>query len=197
VNARQPATLEQFIDQIDEAAAEHDVVSLQLILDAAGHSSFGPLLLLAGLVMVAPVVGDIPGVPTLMGSVVLLVAGQLLFHRDHIWLPQVLLRRSVSADKARKAVSWMRAPARFLDRHSRPRLRWFTHGPGLTLVAIACIGIAVLTVPMEVVPFSANAAGLALVIFGLSLIARDGLLTLTALLVTAGTFAVVLYNLLS
>ena len=28
------------------------------VLDTVGHRSFGPILLLAGLVMVAPVVGD-------------------------------------------------------------------------------------------------------------------------------------------
>ena len=32
--------------------------------------------------------------------------------------------------------------------HSRPRLRWFSHGTGMALVAIACIAIAVLTVPI-------------------------------------------------
>lgn len=37
------------------------------VLDIIGHRSFGPLLLFAGIVMLAPVVGDIPGVPVLMG----------------------------------------------------------------------------------------------------------------------------------
>ena len=40
---------------------------------------------------------------------------------------------------------------------------------------------------MEVVPFSANGAGIVLTIFGLSLIARDGLLALIAFVLTGIT----------
>ena len=49
---------------------------------------------------------------------------------------------------------------------------------------------------MEVIPFSANAAGAALTAFGLSLIARDGLLALIAFTFTAITIGLVAYNLL-
>jgi hypothetical protein len=49
---------------------------------------------------------------------------------------------------------------------------------------------------MEVVPFSANGAGIVLSAFGLALISRDGLLALTGLLVAAGTVAIVLFHLL-
>jgi hypothetical protein len=57
-------------------------------MDAVGRRSFGPLLLLAGIVLAAPGVGDIPGVPTVMGLFILLVSGQMLFDRDHFWMPQ-------------------------------------------------------------------------------------------------------------
>lgn len=43
-------------------------------MDEVGRKSFGPLLLLAGLNMTAPVIGDIPGVPVILGVFVLLVA---------------------------------------------------------------------------------------------------------------------------
>jgi hypothetical protein len=40
---------------------------------------------------------------------------------------------------------------------------------------------------MEVVPFSANLAGIILIAFGLALIAGDGLLALIGMVVTVGT----------
>jgi len=52
-------------------------------------------LLVAGLVMLAPIIGDIPGVPVMMGVLVVLMAGQLLFRREHLCLPRCLLKRSV------------------------------------------------------------------------------------------------------
>lgn len=193
--------LEQLLDRISEADsnatdADEDRVSLDDILDAVGHRSFGPLLLVAGLVTLAPLIGDIPGVPTIMAVFVLLTAGQLLFQREHFWLPDWLLKRSVAHDKLCKAVDWLRRPARFLDRWLRPRLTKLVQGAGLYVIAVTCIAIALAMPAMEVVPFSANGAGAALTAFGLALIMRDGVLALLALAVTAGTFGVVLYNLL-
>jgi hypothetical protein len=44
---------------------------------------------------------------------------------------------------------------------------------------------------LELIPFSANLAGVALAAFGISLIARDGLFALISLIVTAGTLLLV------
>ena len=187
--------LEQLLDLIEVAAHERERISLDAILDAVGRRSFGPLLLVAGLATLAPIIGDIPGVPTLMAVLVLLTAGQLLFRREHIWLPHWLLNRSVAHDKLCKALDWLRPPARFLDRWLRPRLTVLTRGVGLSVIAVACLLVALAMPAMEMVPFSANGAGAALTAFGLALISRDGLLALFALTVMAGTFGVVAYHL--
>ena len=75
----EPTSVGELLDRIDEAANREEQVSVDSILDQVGHRSFGPMLLFAGLVMLAPVIGDIPSVPTLMGTLVVLTAGQLLF----------------------------------------------------------------------------------------------------------------------
>lgn len=188
--------LEQLLDRVGEAAQGDGRVSLGEMLDLVGRRSFGPILLMAGLITVMPIVGDIPGVPTIMGALVLLISGQLLFRREHLWFPQWLLERSVSRDKLRTALGWMRRPAQFVDRFLRPRLTVFTHHTAAYVIAIACTGIAVVMPVMEVIPFSANLAGAALTAFGLSLIAHDGLLALLAFGFTIGTFGLVVYNLL-
>ena len=188
--------LEQLLDRICEAPDEHDRVTLGAILDTAGRRSFGPLLLVAGLVTLAPIVGDIPGVPTIMAVLVFLTAVQLLFRREYFWLPGWLLDRSVSRDKLRKTVNWLRRPARFIDQFIRPRLTTFMQRIGAYVVAIACIVISIAMPPMEVIPFSANIAGAALTAFGLSLIAQDGLVALIAVAFTALMFGILAYNLL-
>jgi hypothetical protein len=189
-------TLEQLLKRIGEAVKDQKRVSLGLILEVVGQRSFGPILLVAGLVMLAPIIGDIPGVPVMMGVLVVLTAGQLLFRREHLWLPRWMLKRSVAQDKLDKALGWMRPPARFVDRLLRQRLTMFTEGAGVYVIAIVCIVIGAATPVMEAVPFSANGAGAALTVFALSLIAHDGLLALLAFLFTAGTLGLVIYNLL-
>jgi hypothetical protein len=191
----EPADLEDMLGRMDQAADGKDQVSVGNVIEHVGRRSFGPLLLLPGLVTLAPIVGDIPGVPVLMGSIVVLTSAQLLFHRKHFWLPGWLLKRSVEAKKFRKAVGWLSKPARFIDRLLRPRLHLLVEGAGVYAIAVVSLAIALMTPAMELVPFSANGAGLVLTAFGLALIARDGLVALLALIVAAATAGVIVYNL--
>jgi len=188
--------IEELLDAIENGVTKGEDLSLADVLDSVGHRSFGPLLLLSGLVMAAPGIGDIPGVPTGTGIFVALVAGQMLVRRKYLWLPQWLLKRKISDKTVCKAIGWLRTPARYLDRVIRPRLIWLTHNEGAYGVALACFGIALATPAMEVVLFSANVAGAALAAFGLSLIAHDGLLALIASTFTLSTAAALLYAML-
>lgn len=176
-------TLSELIEKMADVSGQSERVSLDEVLDSIGTRSLGPLLLVAGLITLAPVIGDIPGVPTIMAVLVLLIAGQLLFRREHLWLPQWLLKRSISRPKMQKMLNWSRKPARFVDRYTHSRMTRLVDGKGQSLVALVCIGIALAMPLMEFVPFSANFAGLALSSFGLALISRDGALALVALIV--------------
>lgn len=192
----QSGNLQALLEQIETAARETGSVSLEEIMDAVGRRSFGPILVVAGLVILAPLVGDIPGVPTLMAVFVLLIAVQVLMGRRQPWLPGWLRHRSVASNKLLKAIGWLQKPARVVDRLLRPRLQQFTHQAGMYATAVLCIGIAAALPPMELVPFSANAAGLALTALGLALIANDGLLAVVAFLISGGAIALVLFYLL-
>lgn len=187
--------MEELLDRVCEGTTNGDRVSLEEVLETIGSRSFGPLLLLAGLVTVMPILGDIPGVPTVMAFIVLLVAGQLLIGRKHLWLPQWLLHRTVKRDTLRTSVGWMYRPARFVDRWLQPRFRVLTHKVASYAIAAACIVIALTMPALEFIPFSANLAGAALTAFGLSLIVHDGLLALFAFGFTAATIGVAVYSL--
>lgn len=188
-------SLEEMLNRIDESADSEGRVSLGTIVESIGNRSFGPLLLMVGVIMTSPLSG-MPGVPTTMGVLILLIAGQLLFGREQFWLPRWLLKRSIAQEKVRKAVTWLRPAARFIDRWLRPRLPAFIKGFSIYLISLVCAVIAAVMPMMELVPFSAHGAGVALTAFGLALISRDGLLALLAFLVTALTFGLVLYQMI-
>jgi hypothetical protein len=188
----QTKKIEHSLDRLSEVAETDQDIELGDILEAVGQRSFGVVLVLAGAVILAPLIGDIPGVPSLMALLVLLTAGQLLLRRRHLWLPKWLLQRSVASRKVKKAMDWMHKPARFVDRLLRPRLTAVVEGSGLYAIAAVCSAIALATPAMELVPFSANGAGGALAAFGLALTARDGLLAILAYLFSALTLGAIL-----
>jgi hypothetical protein len=175
----------ELLDALEKLTKRKKDISLREALEAVGHRSFGPLLLLAGLVMAAPGVGDIPGVPTGVGIFVALVAGQMILRRQHVWLPGWLLNRSVSDQLVAKAVGWLRTPARAVDFATRRRLAELTHNAGAFAIALASVTFALVTPLMEVVLFSANIAGAAIASFGVALVAHDGAVALFGFALTA------------
>lgn len=187
--------LEGLLARIEQAEAEEHRVTLGAIIDSIGHRSFGPLLLVPGLVTVAPLIGDIPGVPTLMAVLVWLTTGQLLVGSERLWLPGWLQERSVGSDTLSTTIGRVRPVARVIDRWTGPRLTFLVRGPGTYVIAVVCLTIAAAMPPMELIPFSATGAGIALTVFGVSLMTKDGLLAVIGLTVTAGTFGFVSYQL--
>lgn len=175
-------SLNELIDLIDKLTLQKDSVSIGDILQIAGQKSFGTLLFLAGTITLAPLIGDIPGVPTLMGIIVFLTSVQMLLQKDNLRLPQFILKRSVDRKKLHKTLNKLKRPVKFIDRLLKPRLNVLTEGFMLYVIAVLCLFTALLMPIMEFIPFSANIAGFILTFFGLSIATNDGLPALITLI---------------
>lgn len=178
-NHPDPADIEELLDLIKVGAADRAYVTIGEMMDSVGYRTFGPMLLLVGLILITPLSG-VPGMPTLMGLLTLLTLGQLLLGRTKFWLPGWLVKRRISRKKLMKGLEMLRPAASRIDRLLRPRFSLLVRGPGLHLMALACMLIAVGMPATEIIPFSSSIAGLALLTFGLSMISKDGLLALFA-----------------
>src|SRR5687768_14421876 len=88
--------LESLLNRVEQLTYINGEVCLQDIIKVVGTRWFGPLLMIPGLVMVVPGVGDIPGMSALMGLVVLILSVQAIFDRSQVWLPRWLATRNVS-----------------------------------------------------------------------------------------------------
>ena len=194
--AARVTNIEGLLDRINAASKGKKRVTFDDLHKEVGRRSFGPLILLAGLVTLAPLVGDIPGVPTTIGLVVIIVSSQMVMGRTSFWLPGILLNRSVSSAKLRKAMSWLQRPARFVDRLVRPRLVAVTGAAATRVIAFLCLLVGAAMPVMDFVPFTANIAGLALTAFGLSIIAHDGMLAIGAFVFTVLAVGLLAYRLL-
>ncbi|MBL37202.1 MAG: exopolysaccharide biosynthesis protein [Xanthomonadales bacterium] len=176
--------LEDLLERIRRIDGDHDPVDLEAVLVHVGRRSFGGIVLFAGIIVLAPLVGDIPGVPTLAALLVAITAVQLLVGRRYFWLPRVLLQRSISRQRLETALDTLQRPARVADRLIRRRLEVFISPVATRVIAAASLCVALVMPVLELIPFSANLAGVALFAFGISLIARDGLFALISLVVS-------------
>lgn len=167
-----------------ETAGDDERVTVGCIVEAMGERSFAPLLLVPALLMVSPI-STIPGTPTISGIIIALIAAQMLAGRETLWLPRFLRDRGVSTGRMARAVGFLRKPVSRVEAVIKPRLTWLTRAPSRHVVLLTCLAITLVMPLMEFVPALASIAALAISLFAVGLLTRDGLFV-------CGGFAVVL-----
>ncbi|MFC4257856.1 exopolysaccharide biosynthesis protein [Marinobacter lacisalsi] len=190
-----PANLQQVLDRISQSAVRDRQVTFGDVIDTVGSRSFGPVLMTIGILLLSPISG-IPGVPTLSGLLILFIAVQILVLQEGFWLPAWIMERHLPSDKLLKGIRFLEPAATFIDARLHPRLVLVVRGPGSYLLGGICVAIACAMPLMEIIPFSATAAGFALAVFGLAMISLDGLLALLGMLFTGSVATMILVNVL-
>ena len=184
-------SLRELIQSVSDAA-DPPSVRVGEILDALGDRSFAPALLVPALILVSPVSG-IPGVPTVGGIIIVLVTVQWMIHRDHLWLPDWILRRSITSKRLRNGLEKLERVASWLDDHSGRRLSFLAKPPVRPVVFLSIIAIAVSWPFLELLPMvtSIGAAAVSLMAFGLWV--RDGLLIIGGYIAAAALYLTVFF----
>ncbi len=177
--ADEPHSVGEILETIANLADRQEEVAVSDVVEALKARGFGPLLIVMPLIDISPI-GSIPGLPTAMAAVIMLIAVQMALGREHLWLPGVVRRRAVSSDKVRKAIDKTRGVARFMDRWLRGRLPALTRGPFVRAAAVGVIALACAVPPLELLPLATTAPMLAIAAFGLAITVRDGLLMVVA-----------------
>ncbi len=106
----------------------------------------------------------------------------------------VSLGENIEARQATAVAAQARALGRWAHENPFTRAHWWV---GVRVVAGVCLLLASIMPLMEIVPFSANAGGLVLMLFSLALIAGDGLMALMGSIFTVATVALIAWSLLS
>lgn len=155
-------------------------VSVDDMLSTFGSASFVPLLILPALLVMSPL-GGVPGLSSLFGIVIVLIAGQRLIGRKSIWLPGVIRKRSIRREKASEAMKKVLPVTRFVDRHSHERLQFLFREPFSIVLPLACVLAGAAMPLLELVPFASAFLGLAVMLIAYSMLCKDGLFALLAL----------------
>ncbi len=177
------SVLEQVAATLDGGAS----VDLKTVVEAFGNRSFGPIMILCGLCMMTPL-GALPGIPPAFGVIVIVFALQLLFRRKTPWMPEILRKVKIPADKLLKVQKKVQPVLAKIDGVIRPRLKWAATGPMQVLISVFAIILSLTFFPLGMLPFGVVAPATIILLFGLGITARDGVLTLLGLGLSLGVF---------
>lgn len=131
---------------------------------------------------------SIPGVSTVFGLAILLIAVAISAGRLP-WMPAFVADRQLDAAKLKPVLQRGVTVLRKMDRWLRPqRMRVLTGGAMDNLNGLVIMFAAVLLMlPLSFVPFSNTLPGVAILLLALGTSQRDGLLVLAGYLMTLGT----------
>ncbi len=182
-------TLSQAVEGI-----QGDTVTLRKLMTAIGEQGLLVLCAIATLPFLIPV--SIPGVSTVFGAAIVLLAVAVTMNRLP-WLPQRILDRPLETAKLLPALRKGVAIVSKLDAWVLPRIMMLTTGPmarfnGLVLVFAGLLLMA----PFGLVPFSNTAPAVAILLLTMGMLQRDGLFVLLGYVATVLTviyFSVLFY----
>ena len=181
------APKQNFTGLLDSLVTETsgETVTLGQLMRIVQRRSFGAAILLLGLIAISPLT-IVPGATWLVAVVTLIFSAQLLVGLQHPMLPRKLLDLKMSRPQLEAFVKALRKTAHTADRLTRPRLSFLTRPPFVIGVALICIGAALITFPLGLIPFGPVLPGISILLMGIGLTARDGVFLLLSGLALGG-----------
>lgn len=148
-------------------------ISVGDLVRIMSYRAYGALMLIFALPNVLPTP---PGTSAVLGAPLIFLAAQLLLRRPTPWLPEIIASRSMArtdfAAIVARAVPWLARAERLLQ----PRLEFLTRPPCEQIIGFICLLLAViLFLP---IPLGNMLPALAICLFSLAILERDGLAAL-------------------
>lgn len=155
------------------------------VVEALEHRGFGALIVLPALLAVLPT-GAIPGMGIATGTMILLVAVQMVMRRRHPWLPQRLRRVHLGRSRLEGSLDTAEKGLEKLGPLLKRRLDLFTGTAGTMASALVLVLIGLSMFPLALIPGGNAASGAAALVIAMGLLSKDGLWVLVGLIAAAG-----------
>jgi hypothetical protein len=177
-------TSEVLRDLVEEGESER--ITFAEILTELKHRAAGFTLLIFALPCCLPMP---PGIPTVCGIAIVIIALNLIAARQTLWLPSAIANKGVSRADMRRMVDRVVPLLERLEKVCKPRLPVVTDTGGKILIGIVIFALGfVMILP---IPFLGNMPpGLAASVIALGMTERDGLVVLIGTLASAIAIAV-------
>lgn len=165
------------------AAQEPETITIDEILAALHHRGFGLLFILLAIPNLPPI-PMIPGISTLFGIPLFLLALQWTIGRDRPTLPRAIGRKQFNRAKFNRAISKVLPLLRGVEKLAKPKLEFVLSRRGeMFLGAFAMVFSVVLAAP---IPFSNLLPAYGLAALGIGLLERDGRFALVGWVIGIG-----------
>ena len=168
---------------------ESEKVSVKEIVDALDARSFGLAVLLFSLPSIVPMP---PGVPTVVGIILLIVAVQMVIGREDLWLPGILSKREFNRKALVGAFEGLAPRLQMIERVMKPRLLFMTGRVGAVFIGVIVLVMAVVLI-LPLPPGGNFPPALACAVLGMGLAQRDGVIVAVGLVVSVVALIAVSY----
>lgn len=170
--------------------ADNDgTVTVGEVVDRVRERSFGLLLVLVGLPAMIPIFP--PGASAVIGTIYILLGLQMIVARKRVWLPKRIRNYRMSP----KMVAGLQNKGAWLfsriERFTRPRLDFVRADIAVSVVALVVIGLGI--VLFFPIPLMNTAPAFALVLVGVGMMNRDGVMVLVGAALGAGLIVTVIF----
>lgn len=177
--------VEDVLDKTDALLeGRKDYLEVAELMDELGVQSIAAVLVAPSLALVSPLSG-IPLFSSACGITIALISGQMLMGRRHLWLPDFLSRRTLSAEATQKATRRLRRVAAWLDRKFKKRFQSLLTPPFLRVIQVICLLCGLMMPVLEVLPFTSSILGAVVALLAVSMLTGDGLIALVTVTLLA------------
>src|SRR5688572_7117905 len=165
---------------------EGDRITFRDVLSELQHRAFGFTLLIFALPCCLPMP---PGLPTVCGVAIVIIALNLIAARRRLWLPSVIADKSVTRADLKRVVDRVAPYLERLEKICKPRFPIVTDPVGKVLIGIVIFALGfIMILP---IPFLGNMPpGFAASVIAIGMTERDGLVVLIGTLASAIAIAV-------
>lgn len=159
---------------IDDIQGE--TITLRELLERCGREGMLMVCAIACLPFLIPV--SIPGVSTVFGAAIVLLAGALFLNRLP-WLPQRIQNKPMDAQKLKPVLHKGAAIVGKMDRWLKERLPALTTAPMQRFnSAVLVFGGVLLMAPLGLIPFSNTVPAVGILLLTMGMLQRDGVFVL-------------------
>lgn len=150
---------------------------------------WGGLLLTFAAINILPLP---PGATTITGIPLILLTAQMVIGRERPWFPRKLDRRGVTKTELRKLLEKLLPWERRVERLFKPRMTMLTSHRAARAIGLVSLMLSIiLWLP---IPLGNHAPAVAMTLFALALIYRDGVLVILGLVATLVSLAIVSFT---
>lgn len=167
-----PLPLSERLRQIAEQSGP-ERISLSELSQQLHSRVWGGLLVILAAINIIPLP---PGTNTVLAIPLVLVSAQMALGRASPWFPGRIDRRGITKDELQQLIAKMGPIEARVERIFRPRLGRLTAPAATRAIGLTCMALSVIAgLPILMIH---NAPAVAILLFGLALIYRDGVLVI-------------------